>query len=74
MNFKNKKILITGATGGIGNCFVEKFNDFYVSSGAKDLNWAGVPMIKNPCDIWMVVELFQKLIKRTDILKAQSLR
>ena len=25
MNFKNKKILITGATGGIGNSLVEKF-------------------------------------------------
>ena len=40
---------------------VEKFNDFYYSRGAEDLNWAGVPMIKNPCDLWMVVELFQKL-------------
>jgi 3-oxoacyl-[acyl-carrier protein] reductase len=30
MNLKNKKILITGATGGIGNCLVEKF----VSLGA----------------------------------------
>ena len=28
MNLKNKKILITGATGGIGNCLVEKFNNF----------------------------------------------
>jgi len=27
MNFKNKKILITGATGGIGNALVKKFND-----------------------------------------------
>jgi len=27
MNLKNKKILITGATGGIGNCLVEKFNN-----------------------------------------------
>ena len=27
MNFKNKKILITGATGGIGNCLVDKFNN-----------------------------------------------
>ena len=27
MNLKNKKILITGATGGIGNSLVEKFND-----------------------------------------------
>ena len=24
-NFKNKKILITGASGGIGNALVEKF-------------------------------------------------
>ena len=28
MNLKNKKILITGATGGIGNCLVKKFNDY----------------------------------------------
>ncbi len=28
MNLKDKKILITGATGGIGNCLVEKFNSF----------------------------------------------
>ncbi len=27
MNFKDKKILITGATGGIGNALVKKFND-----------------------------------------------
>ena len=25
MNLKNKKIIITGATGGIGYCLVEKF-------------------------------------------------
>ena len=28
MNLKNRKILITGATGGIGNCLVEKFDQF----------------------------------------------
>ncbi len=28
MNLKNKKILITGATGGIGNSLVEKFDKF----------------------------------------------
>ncbi len=27
MNLKNKRVLITGATGGIGNCLVEKFNN-----------------------------------------------
>ena len=28
MNLKNKKVLITGATGGIGNCLVQKFDNF----------------------------------------------
>ena len=27
MNLKNKKIIITGATGGIGNSLVKKFAD-----------------------------------------------
>ena len=39
MNFKNKKILITGATGGIGSCFVDKFNDLgaeIVASGTRE--------------------------------------
>ena len=27
MNLKDKKILITGATGGIGNSLVEKFHN-----------------------------------------------
>lgn len=41
---------------------VNRFNDFYYSTGvAKDLNWRGSPMIKNPCDIWMVIEIFQEL-------------
>ena len=26
MNLKDKKVLITGATGGIGNCLVKKFD------------------------------------------------
>ena len=26
--FKNKKVLITGATGGIGNCLVQKFDNY----------------------------------------------
>ena len=39
MNLKGKKILITGATGGIGNCLVEKFNSLeakIVASGTND--------------------------------------
>ena len=27
MNLKNKKVLITGATGGIGNYLVKKFDE-----------------------------------------------
>ncbi len=39
MNLKGKKILITGATGGIGNCLVKKFNNLeakIVASGTND--------------------------------------
>ena len=39
MNLKNKKVLITGATGGIGNSLVKKFNDFgsfIVASGTNE--------------------------------------
>ena len=40
MNLKNKKVLITGATGGIGNCLVDKFNSFdcqIVATGTNQL-------------------------------------
>ena len=39
MNLKNKKILITGATGGIGNSLVEKFYNLgarIIATGTKD--------------------------------------
>ena len=39
MNLINKKILITGATGGIGNCLVEKFkelNSIIVATGTNE--------------------------------------
>ena len=39
MNLKNKKILITGATGGIGSCLLEKFNNLgaiIVASGTNE--------------------------------------
>ena len=39
MNLKDKKILITGATGGIGNCLVEKFDSLgslIVATGTND--------------------------------------
>ena len=38
MNLQNKKVVITGATGGIGNCLVEKFNSFDASIVATGTN------------------------------------
>ena len=38
MNLKNKKILITGATGGIGNSLVKKFNDLSLNIVATGTN------------------------------------
>jgi cephalosporin hydroxylase len=44
---------------------IEKFNDFYYSSGvAGDLNWRNVPLSKNPCDLWMMLELMQRIKPR----------
>ena len=39
MNLKNKKILITGATGGIGGSLVEKFSNLgskIIASGTNE--------------------------------------
>ena len=47
MNLKNKKILITGATGGIGNCLVEKFNNMGCSIVATGTNQEKLNNIKN---------------------------
>lgn len=41
---------------------VENFNDFYYSSNnAGYLNWRGIEIIKNPCDLWIYVEILQLL-------------
>lgn len=41
---------------------VERFSKLYYEAGiASTLNWRGMPMIKNPCDLWMMIELFQRI-------------
>lgn len=41
---------------------VERFNDLYYTGAVNgDLNWKGVPVSKNPCDLWMMVELIQRI-------------
>ena len=47
MNLKNKKILITGATGGIGNSLVEKFNSFGALIFATGTNEKKLEDLKN---------------------------
>jgi len=41
---------------------VDRFNDLYYASGVSGtLFWRGIPVLKNPCDLWVVVELIQTL-------------
>jgi cephalosporin hydroxylase len=54
---------ILESQGGLD--LVEKFNDLFYSSGVVgNLTWRGIPMMKNPCDLWMMLELFQLLNPR----------
>ena len=44
---------------------VERFTDLYYRSGAAgNLIWRDTEILKNPCDIWSAVELFQRLKPR----------
>ena len=47
MNLKDKKILITGATGGIGNCIVKKFDQFGANIVATGTNEEKLNKLKN---------------------------
>ena len=47
INLKNKKVLITGATGGIGNSLVKKFNDLNCTIIASGTNEDKLNNLKN---------------------------
>ncbi len=47
MNLKNKKVLITGATGGIGNCIVKKFYELGAKIVASGTNEDKLKNLKN---------------------------
>ena len=47
MNLKNKKVLITGATGGIGNCIVKKFYELEAKIVASGTNEKKLEDLKN---------------------------
>jgi 3-oxoacyl-[acyl-carrier protein] reductase len=77
MNLKNKKILITGATGGIGNCLVKKFDDLgavIVASGTNEeklnklkKNFSNIHTEKFKLDEHNKIEEFiEKIYKKLD--------
>ena len=47
MNLKNKKVLITGATGGIGNCIIKKFDELGAKIVASGTNEDKLKNLKN---------------------------
>ena len=47
MNLRNKKVLITGATGGIGNSLIKKFNDLGAKIVATGTNEQKLTNLKN---------------------------
>jgi cephalosporin hydroxylase len=52
-----------------GRELVERFIEFYYRSGtAPSMSYRGIEILKNPCDIWMAVELFQ-IIRPTAIVE-----
>ena len=74
MNLKNKKILITGATGGIGNSLVNKFNSLgstIMATGTNEeklknlkVNYPNIQIEKFKLDEHDKIENFiEKLIK-----------
>lgn len=41
---------------------VDRFNKLYYESGtAGNLQWRGIEILKNPCDLWMMLELIGKV-------------
>ena len=50
------EILVSGAASDL----VQAFNNLYYTSGVAGLlKWRGIPLQKNPCDLWMLIELMQ---------------
>ena len=51
MNLKDKKILITGATGGIGKSLIEKFNNLGSKIIASGTNEEKLKNLKNSTNV-----------------------
>ena len=70
INLNNKKVLITGATGGIGNALVRTFNDFKASVVATGTNENKLEKIKkNHPNVYKLRNLILKITVRLKIYK-----
>ena len=65
---KNKKILITGATGGIGNSLVKKFNDLELKIVATGTNEQKLEKLKKILKIFTL-----KSLGLTNMVKLKNL-
>jgi cephalosporin hydroxylase len=53
---------------------VDQFSNLYYKSGTPpELNWRGDSILKNPCDLWMIVELLQR-VKPTVLIETGTHR
>lgn len=57
MNLKNKKVLITGGTGGIGNHLIEKFNNLGASVIASGTNEEKLEELKKNSQLFKLKNL-----------------
>ena len=64
MNLKNKKILVTGATGGIGNSLVEKFSSLGATVLATGTNEEKLNILKKKFpNILIEISSFKTMVK-----------
>ena len=72
MNLKNKKIIITGATGGIGNTLVKKFLELGAEVLATGTNEEKLKKLKNALRLPKGSVLQQYLHQKTTCLQCPS--
>ena len=80
MNLKNKKILITGATGGIGNSLVKKFYDhgsLIMATGTREeklenlkKNFSNIEVVKFLLDNNANINLYETDMNITPVMEA----
>ena len=74
MNLKNKKVIITGATGGIGNSLVEKFNNLGATIMATGTNEDKLNNLKKNIKTLILRNLNQMSIIKLKVLLKKRMK